>query len=93
MRFWPARMLPFTSLTDAASETVAPGTMFALFGVTVTEPTCAGAVGVLFTVTATAPLLPPLVAVTIADPGEIPVTRPVAFTLTMSGAELDQVMD
>src|SRR5688572_28588009 len=93
VRFWPAKMLPFTSLTDPASETVAPATMLTLFCVTATEPTCAAVVGVLLTVTATAPLLPPLVAEIIADPGEIPVTRPFAFTLTMSGALLDQIMD
>ena len=90
--FWPASRLPFVSLTDAESDTVVPGAMLALPGVTVTEPTCAAVGGVLLTVIETEPLFPPTVAAIMADPAAIPVTRPLEFTLAMFGAELDHVM-
>src|SRR2546425_10164288 len=73
----PVTRLPRESFGVAVSCNVAPMSTLAIAGVTVTV-----AIGTFVTVMAAVPLCPSLVAVIVADPGAIPVTRPLAETVT-----------
>src|SRR5438094_3055445 len=82
----PESGAPFASLGVAVSCTVWPACTDAEGGVTSTVAT-----GTFVTVTDEVPLFPSLVAVTVAEPGVTPETRPLLFTAATAVLELDHV--
>jgi hypothetical protein len=87
----PVMTLPKASLTVADKATVAPTTIDAVDGDTVTVVTTGGGGGGEVTVILAVPLLPDEVAVIVAGPAETPVTSPLAFTVAYEGLLVDQV--
>jgi hypothetical protein len=78
-------------LTVAESATVAPATIDAVNGATVTVVTTAGGGGVEVTVILDVPNFPTHVAVIVAEPAAIPVTTPLALTVAAAGLSVDHV--
>src|SRR5439155_1204140 len=77
----PVRAPPAESCGVAVSCTVCPTRMLAVAGGSVTEATGTGA-----TVIAAVLLLPSLIAIIGADPGAMPVTRPLGLTRATLGS-------
>src|SRR5438093_7333578 len=81
----PVSTLPAASFRVVVSCTVAPTSMSAVAGLTVTDAT-----ETIATVTLAVPLCPSLVAVIVADPAATPVTSPAADTVAIAVFELVQ---
>jgi len=74
------------------SVTVAPTTIEAVGGATVTVVTTGGGGGAAATVIADVPDFPAQVAVIVADPAATPVTTPVELTVATFALLVDQAM-
>src|SRR5947207_618883 len=82
----PVRVAPAASFVTAVSCCVAPTTMLADAGPTITEAT-----GTCVTVMVALAVVPSLVAVTVAEPAAVAVTSPLLVTVATPGVSLDHV--
>jgi hypothetical protein len=81
----PVKTFPCASLSVAVSWTVPPEATVAVDGVTVTVAT-----GAAVTVTVDDPNTGPTDALMLADPAACPLTSPLALTVAVAGAFVDQ---
>jgi hypothetical protein len=89
---WPDMTFPFWSFTIACSETVAPATIDAEAGATVTVVTTGVGGGAAVTVMLDVPTLPELVAEIVAEPAATPVTTPLELTVAAAALFVDHAM-